>query len=154
MPLGTVPKELASPVLTSKPMPNSEHYRRLDLIVENTTNMVVVTNANREIECVNPAYTRVTGWTLDEVKGRNPKSFLHGPRTSLDAAKRLGKRLARGLPVKDYEMLNYAKTGTPYWVSLSIQPIAEADGKVAEYVAIQSDITERKQREVETARSY
>jgi len=37
---------------------------------------------------------------------------------------------------------------------LSIQPIAEADGKVAEYVAIQSDITERKQREVETARAY
>lgn len=129
-----------------------EYFRRLELVVQNTTNMVVVTNDRREIEWVNPAYTTVTGWTLDEVRGQNPRAFLHGPRTSQTAASRLGGLLRNGRQVKDFEMLNYKKSGEPYWVSLSIQPIVDAHGQVCEYVAIQSDVTERKRRELETAR--
>ncbi|QPF72066.1 PAS domain S-box protein [Roseateles sp. DAIF2] len=129
-----------------------EHQRRLELIVENTTNMVIVTNGERKIEWVNPAYTKATGWTLEEIKGKNPRSFLHGPRTSLAEASRIGSRLRKGLPVRDAEMLNYRKSGEPYWVSLSIDPILDEGGQVVEYVAIQSDITERKHREIEAAR--
>src|SRR6218665_4214884 len=135
-------------------MANNDYHRRLDLIVQHTTNMVVVTNSKREIEWVNPAYTRVTGWTLEEVRGRNPKSFLHGPRTSRAAAAQLGTRLRQGLPVQDFEMLNYTKGGMPYWGSLSIQPVVGDDGTIAEYVAIQTDITERKRREAEMASAY
>lgn len=130
------------------------HLRLLELVVEHTTNMVVVTNSQRQIEWVNPTYTRITGWTLDEVRGRNPKSFLHGPRTSLTAASRLGTRLRRGEPVTDFEMLNYKKSGEPYWVSLNIQPVCDESGGVSRYVAIQSDITERKRRELEVVRAH
>jgi len=133
-------------------MARSEYFRRLELVIQNTTNMVVVTNMHREIEWVNPAYTEVTGWTLDEVKGKNPRSILHGPRTDLKAASRLGGFLRKGLAVKDFEMLNYKKSGEPYWVSLDIQPILDDEGQVAEYIAIQSDITDRKRRELEIAR--
>lgn len=129
----------------------SELHRRLELIVQNTTNMVVVTNAQREIEWVNPAFTRVTGWTLEEIKGRNPRSFLHGPRTSQVACARLRDLLLRRQPVVDFELLNYTKAGDPFWVSLNIVAIADDDGEVREYVAIQSDITERKRREAESA---
>lgn len=130
------------------------HLRLLELVVEHTTNMVVVTNCERQIEWVNPTYTRITGWTLDEVRGRNPKSFLHGPRTSLTAASRLGTRLRRGEAVTDFEMLNYKKSGEPYWVSLNIQPVHDESGAVTRYVAIQSDITERKRRELEVVRAH
>lgn len=133
-------------------MARNEYFRRLELVIQNTTNMVVVTNMNREIEWVNPAYTEVTGWTLDEVRGKNPRSILHGPRTDLKAASRLGGFLRMGLAVKDFEMLNYKKSGEPYWVSLDIQPILDDNGQVAEYIAIQSDITERKRRELEITR--
>ena len=128
-----------------------EHQRRLELIVENTTNMVIVTNRERMIEWVNPAYTKVTGWTLAEVKGRNPRSFLHGPGTSQADASRIGERLRKGLPVRDAEILNYRKSGESYWVTLNIEPIHDEQGHVVEYVAIQSDITERKNRELEAA---
>lgn len=135
-------------------MTRAEHLRRLELVVHNTTNMVVVTNRAREIEWVNPAYTRVTGWTLEEVRGRNPRSFLHGPRTSLAAASRLGGRLRRGEAVVDFEMLNYKKNGELYWVSLNIQPVLDDCGQVCEYVAIQTDITERKRAELEALRAH
>lgn len=135
-------------------MPAQEHHRRLQSIVEHTTNMVVVTNRRRGIEWVNPAYTRVTGWTLDEVRGRNPRSFLHGPRTSWSAAARLGELLRQGQEVSDFELLNYKKNGEPYWVSLNIRPIRDAQGEVVEYVSIQSDISERKRREIELQRAH
>lgn len=135
-------------------MPAQAHHRRLQSIVEHTTNMVVVTNRRRGIEWVNPAYTRVTGWTLDEVRGRNPRSFLHGPRTSWSAAARLGDLLRQGQEVSDFELLNYKKNGEPYWVSLNIRPIRDAQGEVVEYVSIQSDITERKRREMELQRAH
>jgi|CXWL01.1.fsa_nt_gi PAS domain S-box-containing protein len=124
-----------------------EHIRRLEFIVANTTNMVVVTNGRREIEWVNPAYTRVTGWTLGEVKGKNPATFLHGPETSADDAAKLSTLLNQGQAANDFELLNYKKSGEPYWVSLNIQPVVGAAGRVEQYVSIQSDITARKQHE-------
>ncbi|TDP74494.1 PAS domain-containing hybrid sensor histidine kinase/response regulator [Roseateles toxinivorans] len=133
-------------------MANTDHYRRLEMIVQNTTNMVVVTNRNREIEWVNPAYTQVTGWTLDEIKGRNPRTFLHGPRTSQASATKLGDLLRQGQAVVDVEMLNYKKSGDPFWVSMNISPIRDDRGAITEYVAIESDITERKRRDIETGR--
>ena len=130
----------------------AEQSRRLALIVECTTNMVVVTDRERRIKWVNPAYTRVTGWTLAEVQGRTPRSFLHGPKTSLTEASRIGSLLRRGESVQDAELLNYKKSGEPYWVSLRIDPVLDAAGEVIEYVSIQTDITERKRREMDTAR--
>ncbi|MBX3621215.1 MAG: PAS domain S-box protein [Rhizobacter sp.] len=132
--------------------PMADHLRHLELVAQNTTNMVVVINGRREIEWVNPADTRVTGWTLDEVKGKNPKAFLHGPKTSMRDASRLGLHLRRGQAVTDFEMLNYKKSGEPYWVSLNIQPVANECGEITQYVAIESDITLRKRAELESAR--
>lgn len=130
----------------------AEQCRRLALIVERTTNMVVVTDHEHRIRWVNPAYTRITGWTLAEVLGRTPRSFLHGPKTSLTELSRIGSMLRRGQPVHDAELLNYTKSGETYWVSLRIDPILDDGGKVVEYVSIQTDITERKRRELESAR--
>lgn len=126
---------------------NQAHLRRLEFIVANTTNMVVVTNSRREIEWVNPAYTRITGWKLCEVKGRNPATFLHGPQTSAEQTARLRALLNQGQAANDFELINYKKSGEPYWVSLNIQPVADPAGVVSQYVSIQTDITSRKQHE-------
>lgn len=138
---------------SSSSVSDLEHYRRLELVLANTMNLVVVTNRHREIEWVNPAYSRTTGWTLDEVKGKNPRSFLHGPKTDLTTADRLGKLLRGGQPVTDFEILNHKKTGEAYWVSLSIQPVTNRRGEIARYIAIETDITERKRAEFAAARA-
>jgi PAS domain S-box-containing protein len=134
-------------------MPNAQqdHLQRLEFIVAHATNMVVVTNRRRQVEWVNPAYTRVTGWSLDEIKGKNPKDYLHGPGTCKAAANTLGTLLGQGRRVTDFELLNYKKSGEPFWVSLNIQPVLDDAGRITQYVAIQSDITERKRAEIAAA---
>ena len=124
-----------------------DDLRKFQLVVEHTSNMVVVTNAAGEVEWVNQAYTDVTGWTLDEVRGRKPGSYLQGPRTDRRVAARLRELLARGEPVCDIELVNYTKQGREFWVSLNIQPVRDPHGRVQHFVAIESDVTERKRYE-------
>ena len=79
--------------------PLSVLLQKYRLVVEHTSNMVVITDAQRRIEYVNPAYTRVTGWRLDEVLGRRPSELLHGPLTDQDTVRRLRSWLDQGQPV-------------------------------------------------------
>lgn len=129
----------------------AQRLRMLEMIVENTSNMVVVADQSRRITWVNAAYTRVTGWVLDECVGKRPAELLHGPHTSLLDISRLAGRLHQGLPVQDFELMNYKKSGETYWVSLNIEPIRDAAGAITSYVSIQTDITERKKKELNTA---
>lgn len=141
--------------MPSTPLPAAQDVMRrlqmLEMIVENTSNMVVVTDETRRIIWVNAAYTRITGWALDECVGRRPAELLHGPKTSAEALAHLGSLLRQGQAVRDFELMNYKRSGDPYWVSLNIQPIQDATGRLSSYISIQTDITERKQRELLTA---
>lgn len=105
---------------------------------------LVVTNRHREVEWANAAYTVLTGWKLEEMKGRNPRSFLHGEKTSSEAIARLAVKLRSGLPIRGIEVLNYRKSGEPYWTSMSIEPFVDASGEIAKYVALVCDITKQK----------
>lgn len=133
-------------------MPAAEDVMRrlqmLEMIVQNTSNMVVVTDETRRIIWVNAAYSRITGWPLEECVGRRPAELLHGPQTSTLSLSRLGALLRQGQAVQDFELLNYKRSGEPYWVSLNIEPIRDAIGRLTSYVSIQTDITERKKREL------
>lgn len=131
---------------------NRERFRRMDLIVEHTSNMILMTDANRKIVWINPAYTHTTGWKIEEIRGKNPREFLHGPATDPVAVAALGLRLRQGLPVSDFELLNYKKNGEPFWSSLNIQPILDKDGNIEQYVSVQTDITRRKRAEEEILR--
>lgn len=124
-----------------------ERCRLLELVAMNTRSLVVVTDAERRIRWVNPAYTALTGWTLDEVRGRRPGSFLHGPQTNAQDLARLADLLRSGQRVEGFEIVNHKKSGEPYWVSLHIEPVRGADGTISAYVAIQHDITGQKAAE-------
>lgn len=119
--------------------------QRYRLVVEHTNNMVVITDARKCIEYVNPAYTEVTGWSLDEVRGLKPGTLLQGPDTNPQTILQISDALAQGLAVKDVELLNYNRRGEPYWVSLNIQPIRDNQGELTHFVAIQSDVTAKRQ---------
>ncbi|HEX5168021.1 MAG TPA: PAS domain S-box protein [Cyclobacteriaceae bacterium] len=121
-----------------------EENRRLALVANATTNMVVIADGEGKIEWVNPAFTRITGYALDEVIGKKPGSFLRGPGTDDTVSDFMGQKLCAGEGFKDVEILNYSKDGTSYWVSIEVQPIYDKAGKVVQFIAIESDITERK----------
>ncbi len=128
----------------------AQQRRLLSTAVEASGQSVVITNAKQEIVYVNPAFTQITGYEADEVMGKTPR-FLQGVETSQATRVMIREALAAKKPVH-VEILNYHKTGRPYWLELSIVPVLDDEGDVANYVAIEVDITERKTAEQEIAR--
>lgn len=116
----------------------------LEKIVEQSSNMVVITDAEQRIRWVNRTYTRVTGWDLKEVQGKRAGEFLKGPKTDRRVTELVGHHLRQGLSISSVETVNYRKNGDPYAVSLSIEPIRDSNGNPVAYFSIQSDITERR----------
>jgi len=116
----------------------------LEKIVEQSANMVVITDAEQRIRWVNLTYTRVTGWTLEEVQGKRAGELVRGPMTDRLVSERLGERLKQGQSVCGVEMVNYRKNGEPYTVSLNIEPIRDGQGQVLAYFSIQSDVSEKR----------
>jgi PAS domain S-box-containing protein len=121
-----------------------EDNRRLAMVANTTTNMVVIADGEGRIEWINPAFTRITGYTLAEVIGKRPGSFLRGPETDENVSAFMGVSIRMGQGFKDVEIINYSKEGQPYWVSIEVQPIHDRTGKVVQFIAIESDISERK----------
>jgi PAS domain S-box-containing protein len=118
--------------------------KRLAMVANTTTNMIVIADGEGRIEWVNPAFTRITGYILEEVKGKKPGHFLRGPQSDNRVSKMMGDRLKAGEGFKDVEIINYSKEGKPYWLSIEVQPIRDEKGKVTQFIAIESDITDRK----------
>ncbi|MCU0793839.1 MAG: response regulator [Opitutaceae bacterium] len=122
--------------------------RRLAMVASHTSNAVVITDARERIEWINAGFTRMTGYTFDEVKGRKPGDLLGGPLTSPEtrAIMRDGLRSEHGFHV---EVINYHKNGSPYWLDIEVQPLRDEAGVLTGFMAIESDITSRKDAEQE-----
>lgn len=117
--------------------------RKLALAVEQSPESIVITNANAEIEYVNTAFTRVTGYTMADVAGQNSRILQsgHTPPGTYDT---LWATLSRGETWKG-EFYNRKKNGEDYTEFAFVTPLRQADGSVTHYVAIKEDITEKKQ---------
>ncbi len=122
--------------------------RKLAMVASRTDNAVVITDASGRIEWVNDGFVRITEYTLEEVLGRKPGSILQGPGTDSATVRMIRERLAGGESVKT-EILNYSRSGREYWLAMDIQPIRDPSGALIHFMAIQSDITERKQSELQ-----
>jgi len=123
-----------------------DHFKKLSLVARATSNAVVITDAQEKIEWVNAGFTRITGYSAAEVLGRRPAEVLQGPETCQEAKRKLRDAIKRGKPIKT-EILNYAKDGRPYWLDMDVQPIRDENGLITNFIAIESDITERVEAE-------
>jgi two-component system, sensor histidine kinase and response regulator len=120
--------------------------RMLAIIAERTDNSVVLTDAAGKILWVNAGFTRMTGYALAEIAGKTPGSVLQGPETSLETVRHMHSQLAKGEGFQ-VELVNYAKDGRKYWLASEVQPIRDESGQVTNFMAIQIDITRRKNAE-------
>ena len=125
---------------------------KLALVASATDNLVLITDARGRTEWVNQAFIRRTGYALGDIVGRLPGDVLQGPDTDPATVRRMGALLRDGLSFET-EILNYTKTGEPYWVQIHVTPVRDADGRIERYVSIQTDSTElrRTQHELEVA---
>ncbi len=118
---------------------------RLALLAQHTTNGVIITGADGCIEWVNAAFQKTSGYSLEEIKGRKPGSFLQGPDTDPATVARLHDAVHSGTAC-NVEILNYTKSGQSYWLAIDLQPVRDEHGRVINYLSVQTDITA--QREV------
>lgn len=130
---------------------SEDQLRLLEKAISEINDIVLITEAEPinepgpRILFVNDAFVRRTGYSREEVLGRSPK-LLQGPETQKDELARIRTALENWHPVRA-ELINYTKGGTPFWLELDIQPIANAEGWFTHWVAIERDITDRKQIE-------
>jgi len=126
-----------------------ERLRLLESVVVTANDAVLITEAEPidlpgpRIIYVNEAFTRMTGYSAEEVLGRTPR-LLQGPRSSRATLDRLRAALTRWESIT-VEMCNYRKDGTEFWVEFSIVPVTNARGWYTQWVSVQRDITVRKQ---------
>ncbi|MBS1210445.1 MAG: hypothetical protein H6R19_2843 [Proteobacteria bacterium] len=127
-----------------------EDVRKLSLAVEQSPNSIIITNAAAEIEYVNEAFTRITGYTLDEVRGSSP-GFLQSGLTPSETYASLWEALNNGQPWQG-ELRNRRKNGEIFVEYGFFSPLRQADGTISHYLAIKEDVTAKKQVEDELQR--
>jgi two-component system, sensor histidine kinase and response regulator len=127
-----------------------ERLRQLSLAVEQSPTSIVITDLAARIEYANPAFTRISGYTLDEVIGQNPR-LLQSGQTPREVYADLWATLQRG-EVWRGELNNRRKSGAPYVELATISPVRQPDGRVTHYLAVKEDITDLKRAQEELDR--
>jgi phosphoserine phosphatase RsbU/P len=135
---------------------SEESLRLRDRAMASSTEGIVITDAHRPgkpIIYVNEGFLRLTGYTREEVLGKEGK-FLYGAALESDEVSQARSALRAEHPVA-LEIRNYRKDGSPYWIRLSVTPVHDASGKLTHYISVLSDVTElieTEQRLKETTR--
>ena len=129
---------------------DEEQLRLLEAAVYHANESILITKAELnqpgpEIVFVNPAFTRMTGYTAQEVIGKTPR-ILQGQKTDRAVLDRLRTDLTQG-QVFYGEVVNYRKDGTEFDLEWHVAPIRNESGETTHYISIQRDITERKWKE-------
>jgi len=117
-------------------------HAALAQVVKRTVNVVVMTDINRKITYVNDAFTRLTGYTFDEVKGKNPASFMQPPHVDLEVVEQLRNALNSKEPAR-VQLENINKDGESYWIDLTIEPQFDEEQNHVGYFSIEVDMTEQ-----------
>jgi PAS domain S-box-containing protein len=121
--------------------------KKHSLAIEQSPAIVVITDLEGTIEYVNPAFTRVTGYSREEAIGQNPRILKSG-RHSREFYEALWGTITSGR-VWSGEFSNKRKNGTLYWETTTISPIRNKVGEITHFVAVKEDITDRKKMETE-----
>lgn len=116
--------------------------RKLTAAVEQSPAAIVITNLEGNIEYVNPAFCRHTGYTFEEAFGKNPRILKSGEQPP-EVYKELWETISQGGTWRG-EFHNKKKNGELFWEMVVIGPILNNEGRVTNYLAVKEDITERK----------
>lgn len=128
---------------------DEEQIQILSQAIEQSPSSVVLTDTHGDIEYVNPAFCRISGYGAKELIGQNPK-LLQSGQTPQSTHRSLWQSLSQGQTWQG-EMINRRKDGSIYIEQEIITPVRNHSGKISHYLALKDDITERKRLEGELA---
>ena len=125
---------------------------KLSVVARETSNAIVITDAQGYTTWVNEGFTRTTGYTLPEIIGKKPGKLLQGKETNFDHVLAIREGLKSKKPFTQ-EILNYDKMGRQYWLELNITPVIdEFTGEITQFIGIETDVTKRKKDEEDLKR--
>jgi PAS domain S-box-containing protein len=125
--------------------------RKLTQAIEQSPTSVVVTDVEGRIEYVNPNFTSLTGYTLDEVRGQNPRVLKSGE-TAPEVYRAMWQTISTGRVWRG-ELINRKKSGERYVEHAVISPVLGPDCRITHYIAIKEDVTEYMRSEAALRRS-
>ncbi|WP_321495519.1 PAS domain S-box protein [uncultured Desulfobacter sp.] len=119
--------------------------KKLSRAIDASPASVVITDCDGNIEYINPKFTEVSGYTMDDVRGQNSRTLSSG-RHAPEFFKELWNTITAGRQWQG-EFQNRNKDGQIYWELASISPVMNPHGKITHYVAVKEEITDRKKQE-------
>ncbi|MGB0937595.1 MAG: ATP-binding protein [Colwellia sp.] len=119
---------------------------RLARVAKHMRDAVVFTDTEINITWVNSAFEEMTGFSKDDVLGEKPSSFLQGPESDLDVANEI-RNLIDKQEVGKFEIINYTKNRKAYWLEIQITPLFDINGAVEGFMAVERNISDRKELE-------
>jgi PAS domain S-box-containing protein len=119
--------------------------------LEAVANSVVITDRHGIIQWANPAFTKLTGYTIAEAVGKNPRDLLRSGKQDRAFYKNLWDTILAG-QVWRGELINRRKDGTYYTEEMTLTPLQDERGQVIRFIAVKQDVTERKRSEMEITR--
>ena len=125
-------------------MDGPDNLRLLERAVTASTNSISITDPNQPnhpLVYVNPAFEKTTGYAAEEALSRNCR-FLQGEDRDQPALAELRAAVSEGRHCT-VVLRNYRKDGTLFWNELSVYPVLDEEGRVANFVGVQNDVTER-----------
>ncbi|MFI3157458.1 MAG: PAS domain S-box protein [Methylococcaceae bacterium] len=120
--------------------------RLLERAVEASASSISMADATQPgmpLIYVNPAFERITGYSRDEVIGRNCR-FLQGTEDDQSGLEEIRAALREGRAGESL-LHNYRKDGTPFWNELRIAPVHDEQGRLTHFIGISDDVTERRE---------
>ncbi|MFZ4463811.1 MAG: PAS domain S-box protein [Bacteroidales bacterium] len=126
---------------------NESEIRKLTLAIEQSPVAIAITDLDANILYVSPAFYNTTGYTADEVIGKNTRILKSGL-TDSAIYDSLWETLRAGNSWQG-EWINKKKSGELYWESISITPVLNEEGQITSYLAVKQDISDRKKQEQE-----
>ena len=121
------------------------NLRKLSQAVEQSPNIIIITDTDARIEYVNQAFVDKTGKSLEQVIGQRP-SILQSGKTPLFTYEEMWDRLRKGENWQG-ELVNRYKDGREYIELAHISPVRDAKGVITHFLSLQEDITEKKRTE-------
>lgn len=125
---------------------NISEMNKLSQVASRTKNAVIISDPMGHVEWVNPAFYDITGYTLDEVKGKTPGSLLQGENSDPQIIEYMRQQI-RKQEGFNTEVINYHKTGREYWIAIEVRPVFDQNKTLTNFIAIETDITDRKNAE-------
>jgi len=123
------------------------HLRQLSLAVDRSDTALITLDADLGVTYVNAGFTRLFGYTLEQMRGKRPTQLLAGPHSDAETMRYIQEQAANWRKFSA-DLLMYRSDGRPLWTSIITNPVSDVPGTPSESVAVLTDITHSKMHEV------